>query len=104
MHLGQDSLIRSLLTKLNHHLDIICQAIETIPALDQLFQNRSFFQYFLRTGRVVPETGGCNTGVKLLQLLTFAIKVKGTSGGRKYECSGHQAMLFLHDTWGLLRW
>lgn len=103
MYLGQSSLVRDLLAKFDQYPAIFSQSVEPIPTLDQFFKNRTFFQDLLRTGGVVPETGDSDAGVELLQLLTFAIKVKVTSGGRRYDCSDHPAMQFLHDTWGLLR-
>jgi len=51
--------------------------------LEQFFNNGAFFQDILRTGGVIPKTGGSDTGIKLLQLFPFAIQVKGTSEGRK---------------------
>jgi hypothetical protein len=100
---SQGLFVLSLFTQLNHHPHIIGLTVKRVPRLQQFFNNSAFFQDILRTGGVIPKTGGSDTGIKLLQLFPFAIQVKETSEGRRFEWSDHQAVQLLRGTWGLLR-
>src|SRR6185369_3145218 len=78
MHFLKGCLILGLAPQLYKHSDIFRLAHQAVPARQYLLDHGSFAKDDLRLLIVIPETGCCDAGFYLLNILPFAIYVKET--------------------------